>query len=133
MIEINATEVLAEVSEAFRRYERALIENDLAVLDRLFWDGPRTVRYGVAENHVGSEAISAFRRSRPPVDLTRELMNTIITTFGRDFATANTEFRIRGSSATGRQSQTWVRTAAGWQIVAAHVSILRERGAPARA
>jgi hypothetical protein len=125
-MEINASEILAEVSAAFHRYERALIKNDLAVLDRFFWDGPRTVRYGVAENHVGSEAIAAFRRSRPPVDLTRDLMNTVITTFGRDFATANTEFRIRASNATGRQSQTWVRTSAGWQIVAAHVSILPE-------
>jgi hypothetical protein len=129
MMEINASEILAEVTEAFRRYERALIENDLPVLDQLFWDGPRTVRYGVAENHVGSEAIAAFRRSRPPVDLTRDLMNTVLTTFGRDFATANTEFRARGSSATGRQSQTWVRTPAGWQIVAAHVSLLRAPGA----
>jgi hypothetical protein len=125
MMEINAPESLAEVTEAFRRYERALVQNDLAALDQLFWVSPRTVRYGVAENHLGSEAIAAFRRNRPPVDLTRELMKTVITTFGRDFATANTEFRGRGATATGRQSQTWARTAAGWQIVAAHVSLLR--------
>lgn len=124
-MEINAPEILAEVTEAFRRYERALVENDVAVLDQLFWASSQTVRYGVAENLYGWDAIAAFRRSRPPADLSRDLMNTVITTFGRDFATANTEFRTRDSGAIGRQSQTWARTAAGWQIVAAHVSILR--------
>jgi hypothetical protein len=29
-----------------------------------------------------------------------------------------------GSERTGRQSQTWVRTAEGWRVVAAHVSLL---------
>lgn len=124
-MEINAPEVLAEVTQAFHRYERALVENDLAVLDQLFWVSPRTVRYGVGENQYGWDAIAAFRRSRPPVDLTRDLMNTVITTFGRDLATANSEFRTRDSAATGRQSQTWARTPEGWRIVAAHVSILR--------
>jgi Protein of unknown function (DUF3225) len=124
-MEINAPEILAEVTQAFRRYERALVENDLAALDQLFWVSPRTMRYGVGENQYGWDAIAAFRRSRPPVDLTRDLMNTVITTFGRDLATANSEFRTRDSAATGRQSQTWARTPAGWQIVAAHVSILR--------
>jgi len=117
-------DVLAEVTEAFLRYERALLANDVAALDRFFWESPHSVRYGTAENQYGSEAIGAFRRSRPPVDLTRDLMNTVITTFGRDFATANTEFRDRSRGATGRQSQVWVRTGAGWQIVAAHVSML---------
>lgn len=124
-MEINAPEVLAEVTQAFHRYERALVENDLAALDQLFWVSPRTVRYGVGENQYGWDAIAAFRRSRPPVDLTRDLMNTVITTFGRDLATANSEFRTRDSAATGRQSQTWARTPEGWRIVAAHVSILR--------
>jgi hypothetical protein len=126
MLEINRPEVLAEVTAAFLSYERALVANDVAALDHHFWESPRNVRYGIAENHYGAEAIAAFRRSRPPVDLTRDLVNTVITTFGRDFATANTEFRGRGTAATGRQSQVWVRTGAGWQIVAAHVSLLRE-------
>jgi hypothetical protein len=122
--EINLAEIVAEVTEAFLQYERALVANDLAALDRHFWASPHNVRYGIAENHHGAEAISAYRRSRPPTDLTRDLMNTVITTFGRDFATASTEFRLRGAAVTGRQSQVWVRTEAGWQIVAAHVSML---------
>jgi hypothetical protein len=124
MLQINLSDVLAEVTAAFLRYEHALIANDVAALDTCFWDSSHSVRYGIAENQYGSEAIAEFRRTRPPVDLTRDLMNTLITTFGRDFATANTEFRDRSRGATGRQSQVWVRTDAGWRIVAAHVSML---------
>ena len=126
MTEVNLPAVLAEVTEAFLRYERALLANDIADLDGLFWESHHTVRYGIAEKQHGFDAIAAFRRSRPPIDLSRELHDTVITTFGRDFATANTEFRARGAATSGRQSQVWVRTAAGWQIVAAHVSLSRE-------
>jgi hypothetical protein len=124
MIEINIPEVVAEVTEAFMRYERALIANDVAELDALFWASPHTLRYGVGENLYGYDAIAAFRSGRPPMDLTRRLMNTVITTYGRDTATANTEFQRVGATATGRQSHAWLRTTAGWQIAAAHVSLL---------
>lgn len=124
MQEIDLPDVLAEVTAAFLHYERALIANDLATLDQYFWESPLTVRYGMAENQYGSKAIAAFRRSRTPPDLTRDLLNTVITSFGRDFATASTEFRDRSGVATGRQSQVWVRTESGWRIVAAHVSRL---------
>jgi hypothetical protein len=124
MIEINIPEVVAEVTEAFMRYERALIANDVAELDALFWASPHTLRYGVGENLYGYDAIAAFRSGRPPMDLTRRLMNTVITTYGRDTATANTEFQRVGATATGRQSHVWLRTTAGWQIAAAHVSLL---------
>jgi hypothetical protein len=48
----------------------------------------------------------------------------MIVTYGRDFATANTEFQRIGSNVTGRQSHVWVRTADGWRIAAAHVSLM---------
>lgn len=123
---INLPEVHAEVSAIFALYEQALVGNDVALLDQLFWDSPHTVRYGVAENLVGIEAIRAFRAARSPAGLARALEHTLITTFGHDLATAMTEFvRPAGS---GRQSQTWVRTDApghgGWRVVAAHVSLL---------
>jgi hypothetical protein len=124
MIEINIPEVVAEVTAAFMRYERALIANDVAELDALFWASPHTLRYGIGENLYGYDAIAAFRSGRPPMDLTRRLMNTVITTYGRDTATANTEFQRLGATATGRQSHVWLRTTAGWQIAAAHVSLL---------
>lgn len=122
MLEINRPDVLAEVEAAFRRYERALVANDLAVLDALFWDDPRVLRYGMAETLAGIGAIRAFRAGRPTGDLDRELFATVVTTYGRDFATANTEYRRRSSGRVGRQSQAWVRFAEGWRIVAAHVS-----------
>lgn len=124
MLEINIPEVVAEVTAAFQRYERALVANDVAVLDALFWKSPNTLRFGIAENLYGYEAITSFRSSRPPIDLTRQLKNTMIVSYGRDFATANTEFQRVGSSVTGRQSHVWVRTEDGWQIAAAHVSLM---------
>ena len=122
-MEINIPEVLAEVTEAFRRYETALVTNDVPVLDELFWDSPHVIRYGVGENLYGSAEIAAFRAARPSVGLQRELERTVITTFGWDFATANTMFR-RGDR-LGRQSQSWARLPGlGWRVVAAHVSLM---------
>jgi hypothetical protein len=124
MLEINNPEVVAEVTEAFQRYEQALIANDVATLEELFWDNPLTLRFGIGENLYGYEAIVAFRRNRPPIDMRRRLINTVITTYGRDMATVDTEFQRTVATMTGRQSQTWLRTEQGWRITAAHVSLL---------
>ena len=123
-MDINLPDVLAEVTAAFERYEAALTGNDVAVLDELFWASPHTLRYGVTENLYGYDAIRTFRAGRPSTGLQRELLKTAITTYGRDFATANAEFQRKGNGATGRQSQTWMRTPDGWRVVAAHVSLL---------
>jgi Protein of unknown function (DUF3225) len=123
-LEINSPDVLAEVDQAFARYEDALVNNRVDVLDELFWTSDRTVRYGIAENLVGIDAIRAFRTGRSPLGLARRLGNTVITTYGRDFATAMTEFRREGSDRVGRQSQAWVRFEQGWRVVAAHVSFI---------
>jgi hypothetical protein len=123
-VTINQPDVLAEVTAAFERYEAALVGNDVAVLDELFWNSPHTLRYGATENLYGYDAIQAFRAARPATGLARTLGKTVITTYGRDFATANTEFHRAGSERSGRQSQTWLRTPAGWRVVAAHVSLL---------
>ncbi len=121
---INLPAVLAEVTAAFARYEAALVSNDVAVLDELFWNSPHTLRYGVGENLYGYAAIQAFRAGRPAQGLARTLLHTVITTYGQDFASANVEFQRDGSSRNGRQSQTWMRTEEGWRVVAAHVSLL---------
>ena len=124
-MEVDIPEVKKEVEAAFALYETALVTNDVATLDALFRDDRRTLRYGVAENLYGMHAIREFRRGRSPVGLMRELDRTIITTYGRDFATANTLFyRDSAPGKVGRQSQTWVRFDDGWHIVAAHVSIV---------
>ena len=122
--EINLPDVVAEVTAVFARYEDALVMNRVEVLDELFWASPATVRYGAGENLVGIDAIRAFRAARPSAGLSRTLGATVITTFGRDFATAMTEFRRDGNPRVGRQSQTWVRFAEGWRVVAAHVSLI---------
>jgi hypothetical protein len=123
-MQINLPDVVAEVSAQFDRYEKALTGNDVTVLDELFWDSPRTLRYGATENLYGMEAIRAFRVGRSTQGLARTLLKVVITTYGRDFATANAEFQRDGSAKTGRQSQTWLRTPQGWRVVAAHVSLL---------
>jgi hypothetical protein len=123
-MDINLPDVLAEVSAQFARYEKALTGNDVAVLDELFWRSPHTLRYGATENLYGYDEIQAFRAGRPSQGLEREVLRTVITSYGCDFATANIEFRRAGSARTGRQSQTWLRTPEGWRVVAAHVSLL---------
>ncbi len=123
-MEINRPDVVAEVTDAFDRYEAALVGNDIGTLAELFWDSPLVVRYGDGQNLYGHEEIAAFRRSRPVDDLRRDLDRVVITTFGSDCATTAVEFRRLDSGDRGRQMQTWVRTDAGWRIVAAHVSLL---------
>ena len=127
MIEINIPEVVAEVEKAFARYERALVANDIAELDALFWKSPHTLRYGATENLYGIEEIRAFRAARSPVGLARTLERTRITTYGRDLGVAATLFRrANAPGKIGRQMQTWVRFPQGWRIVAAHISVIDE-------
>ncbi|NKB49879.1 MAG: oxalurate catabolism protein HpxZ [Alphaproteobacteria bacterium] len=126
MHEINIPEIVAEVTAAHDRYEQALTTNDIAVLDELFWDSPHTLRYGATENLYGADQIAAFRRARSTANLERDVPKVVITTYGRDYATANLEFKRVTSERIGRQSQTWLRTDDGWRIVAAHVSLMIE-------
>lgn len=126
-MDINLPDVLAEVEAAFARYEQALVSNDIAGLDALFWDHPTTLRYGGGENLYGIEAIRAFRAARSPAGLERSLDGTQITSYGRDFAVASTLFRRASTPGkVGRQMQTWMRTPEGWKVVAAHVSLIDE-------
>jgi hypothetical protein len=124
-MDINLPDVLAEVTVQSDRYEQALVTNDVAVLDELFWDSPHTLRYGATENLYGYADIGAFRAGRPAQGLQRTVLKSVVTTYGRDMATVNLEFQRHGSDMTGRQSQTWMRTAQGWRVVAAHVSLLK--------
>jgi ketosteroid isomerase-like protein len=119
---VDAPEVLAEVQAAFADYERALMADDVAALDRLFHDAPTTVRYGVGEALYGAEAIRAFRHGRGGSPQ-RRLLRVQIVAYGRDFATADAEFLREGATRPGRQSQSWVRFADGWKVVSAHVSL----------
>ncbi len=121
---VNDPAVLAEVTAAFDRYEHALVTNDVAALDELFWDSPLTLRYGAGESLYGYDAIAAFRAARAATGLARTIVRRVITSYGSTMATANMEFVREGSDRIGRQSQTWVRMPEGWRVVAAHVSVI---------
>jgi hypothetical protein len=124
-MDINIAAVKAEVEAVFEEYETALVTNDVATLDRLFLDAPTTIRYGGGENLYGYDEIAAFRSARDSGNLERSLAKTVITTYGTDFATASTLFyRDTSPGKVGRQMQTWIRTEAGWRVVAAHVSVI---------
>src|SRR3984885_791133 len=126
-MQVDLPDVISEVSTQFERYEKALVSNDVAVLDELFRADPRTLRYGIGENLYGYDAIMAFRAGRSPAGLMRKTANTVISTYGRDTAVASTLFyRDTAPGKVGRQMQTWVRFAKGWKIVAAHVSVIDE-------
>jgi hypothetical protein len=126
-MEIDLPEVVAEVKDAFDRYETALVSNDVVTLDALFHDDTRTIRYGGGENLHGYAEIKSFRAARSPAGLTRTLSKTVISTYGRDYAVASTLFhRVTSPNKIGRQMQTWVRFPQGWRVVAAHVSVIDE-------
>jgi hypothetical protein len=128
-MDIDLPDMVAEVSAAFERYEQALVTNDVASLDALFRDDPRTIRYGMGENLYGHAEIRGFRAARSPIGLARTRSRTVITTYGRDFAVASTLFhRASMSGKIGRQMQTWVRFPDGWHIVAASVSAIDQAG-----
>lgn len=123
-VEVDETKVLSEITAAFEAYERALTQNDIETVNDLFWNDPRTVRYGTKdyERQYGYAEIANFRIQRGAVRQDRKLMNRRIATFGTDFAVATTEFQMTNSDKIGRQSQAWLRTPEGWRIVSAHVS-----------
>ena len=128
-MEIDIPDVKAEAEAAFAEYERALVTNDVAALDRLFLKAPTTIRYGGGENLYGYEAIAAFRAGRSPAGLERRLEKTVVTTYGSDFAVASTLFRRDSAPGkVGRQMQSWVRTGDGWRVAAAHVSVIDDPG-----
>jgi hypothetical protein len=124
-MDINLPDIKAEVEAAFAKYEAVLMSNDVEGLQSLFWNSDLTIRYGIGENLYGYREIGAFRAARSPVGLARTTSRTVITTFGRDYATASTLFhRETTPGKVGRQMQTWVRTPDGWRVVAAHVSVI---------
>jgi Protein of unknown function (DUF3225) len=122
-MDINRPDVLSEVWAAYRRYEDALLAADARALDELFWDDDRTIRYGVNEILYGHRAIAAFN-ARRRLNPERVLTDTIVTTYGSDFATASTLFTDVPTGRIGRQMQSWTRMPDGWRVVAAHVSVI---------
>ncbi|MFN6499666.1 MAG: oxalurate catabolism protein HpxZ [Nostoc sp. DedQUE01] len=126
MTTVNDPGIVAEVTDLYLQYEEALCNNNLEVMDTLFWDASEVVRFGVTENLYGSDEIRNFRQNRPNPKIDRQISNLKVVTFGKDTATVTLEFRriINGVERFGRQSQTWYRFSEGWKVVSAHVSLL---------
>ncbi len=124
----NLPDVVAEVRDLFERYEQALLDKNVDVLDATFWNSPYTIRYALHENGYGFDAIHAHRVARPPgTNIKERRIRLEILTLGRDFATTNLEFKVKGREMIGRQSQTWVRFPdVGWKVVSAHVSTMND-------
>ena len=127
----NIPEVVAELRDLFERYEQALIDKDVDVLDATFWQSPHTIRYAMNEQGYGFDAIHRHRGARPPGPGTKEKrLRLEILALGRDVATINLEFKVRGQERIGRQTQTWVRFPdLGWKVVSAHVSTIEAQAA----
>ena len=126
---LNIPEIVAEVSDLFERYEQALIDKNVDVLDATFWQSPHTIRYAMNENGYGFDAIHAHRVARPPgPGIKEKRIRLEVLTVGRDIATVNLEFKVRGKNLIGRQSQTWVKFPdTGWKVIAAHVSTVSDK------
>lgn len=125
----NIPAVVEEVRQLFERYEQALIDKNVDVLDATFWNSPHAIRYALNENGYGFAEIHAHRVARPPGSGIKEKRIRLeILTLGRDIATVNLEFKVRGRDLVGRQSQTWVRFPdLGWKVIAAHVSTVNDK------
>ncbi|GGM07349.1 AtzH-like domain-containing protein [Dactylosporangium sucinum] len=122
-MELNRPDVVAEVTQCFVDYEKALTAGDVRALTEAFWSSPLVSRFGIADRQTGAAALAAWRASQPPLPPGRRLFDTVVTTFGTDLATVTTLFDYPGGEQRpGRQSQTWVRLPEGWRIVHAHVS-----------
>ena len=121
---INQKETLEELSQVFAEYETALVNNDIATLDRLFWNNPLTVRYGAGENLYGYQDIQAFRNARSTKGLNRAITQQVITTYGDSMGCTHIEYTNLSSGRLGRQTQTWMKQQDQWVVVSAHVSWL---------
>lgn len=119
---VNMPGVVEEISFELARYEKALRENDVRTLNSFYWKAPLVTRYSMTANQYGHDEIAAARLARPAFELERTIVKTLVTTFGRNFATVHIEFKRRKSGRTGRQSQAWVRFRGRWRIVSGHVS-----------
>ena len=128
----NIPEIVEEIREKFERYEQALIDKDVGVLDATFWNSEHTRRLAIHENGYGFDEIHAHRVARPPgPGIKLERLRLDILTLGHDLAVVNLIFRMRGrGDLPARQTQTWVRFPdAGWKVVSAHVSVTEAQSA----
>ena|ERR1051325_11055439 len=83
-------------------------------MNELFWTSPFTVRFGPNGTLIGHDAIANHRQMRMAAAGSRALRNTVITTFGRNFATTNTEtMKLQSRASVAKAKLGSVRHAAG--------------------
>jgi ketosteroid isomerase-like protein len=118
------TDAADEVVAAFEEYERALIANDLDVLDGWFWHDAEVLRFGIADAQLGFAEVQAWRAAATPVPASRRITSRHVLALTPDVVCVDITFGADGQDGTGRQSQVWHRRDEGWRIVRAHVSII---------
>lgn len=118
--EVGAEQPPADLLAAVERYERAIVADDVAVLDEAFAPGPATLRGDDAGLLVGHDSIAAFRAGRGGV-ASRVLDRLETRELAHDcwLVVAVSRYTDGGS---GLQTQVWRRNEGRWRIVAAHVT-----------
>ncbi|MDR7191091.1 uncharacterized membrane protein YoaK (UPF0700 family) [Microbacterium sp. BE35] len=115
------TEMLPrDLSTEFWRYERAVVENDLGVMDELFAEGDEPMRADAAGLLVGHSTISQFRRVRGGV-AQRSISAMQSRRLSSD-AWVVSSVSDYAAGGMGVQTQVWIRSRAGWRILAAHIT-----------
>jgi hypothetical protein len=92
--------VKAELEAAFAEYERALVANDVATLDRLFLNAPTTIRYGIGENLYGTP------RSPPSAPPARRQASPAARPHGGDHLRRDAGTPRRSSTASPRPARS---------------------------
>ena len=96
----NIPEVVEEIRDLFERYEQALIDKNVEVLDGTFWHSPHTIRLANYEHGYGFDRIHAHRVARPPGPGSKETrLRLDIVTIGRD---APPEVKVTGTGLDAR-------------------------------
>lgn len=113
---------------AFMRYERALMANEVPVLDELFADAASTVRSDGGRAILGFEQIAAFRagRATPPA---RWLEQVFVSMHSAALATVVAQ-SVRADGGRGVQTQVWQLVDGEWKVITAHVSTAPREPAP---
>ena len=112
--------VPAELLDAFWRYERALMADDVPTLDLLFEDSPHTLRGDAGGLLVSHERIAAFRRGRGGAPK-RRVDSVHVRVLTPELA-AVIAILHPAAGGRGQQTQVWRRGPDGWRVLAAHVS-----------
>jgi hypothetical protein len=121
---VSELELEPELSEAFARYEDALMTADIAGQQDAFWSDPSVVRVDGDGPVIGPAALAAFRARRPTPGRRKLRDLHVVHSPGETVVTVSVNERLDETGRViglGTQTQVWARTAAGWRVIAACV------------